>query len=203
MVTPRAHPLLATTAAALLLAACAPEDLEDLEASLPEAEEQSAAPAGDTDLAEQISDLEVAPEEQESSYEREMFGDYDRDQALADNQNDYPTCEGYYSRYDDVCHASADDVDIDEVVARAEAWRSGAHAWDDTTLDQFGGDPANLVVMTSSVNQHEKSDNGPTAWTPQARECEYVEQWVTVKLDYELTADQDEAEELEDMAANC
>ncbi|MBB4931831.1 hypothetical protein F4561_002651 [Lipingzhangella halophila] len=170
-------------------------------------QEQENVPEGDGggNLGESIDQLDVAPETDEDSYDRDAFGDYDRDAQLSQNQSEFDDCDGYYSRYDDVCHTSADDVDvdIDETVARAEAWRSGAHSWGETELDAFGGDPANLSVMTSSVNRHEKSDNDPTAWTPQTRECEYAEQWVTVKLDYELTADQAEVDALEAMAAGC
>lgn len=167
----------------------------------------TAQPAADTtsgsDLAANISRLTTAPEQQEDTYDRDAFGEYDRDAALDRNQAEYGHCDGYYSRYDDTCHTSADDVDIDETVARAEAWRSGAHAWGDAKLDAFGADVDNLSVMTSSVNRYDKSDADPADWRPATDTCAYAETWVAVKAEYGLSADRDEVAALEEMAAAC
>lgn len=174
----------------------------------------TAAPAvaQETSLGEQVANLRVAAESHGSSYNRDAFGDYDRDAILARNDEAFPNCEGYYSRYDAICYPFADydskeqaddEVDVDERVARAEAWRSGAWDWDQATLDQFGGDPGNLALMTSALNRGAKSDNDPTEWTPEHRLCGYVSKYVATKVEYDLAVDQAEKDALLGLAQSC
>lgn len=153
-------------------------------------------------LTEQVSNLPVAAEHT-SGYDRDVFGDYNRDAVLDRNQEAFPDCDGYYSRYDAECYSSDDEVDVDERIARAEAWRSGAYQWGEAKLDRFGGDMANLALMTSSLNRGAKSGNDVASWTPENRLCGYVTKYVSVKSEYGLAVDQDEKDALQRLAQNC
>lgn len=161
----------------------------------------TASPEGPA--AELLAELPVAPEAR-AGYERDRFGDYDRPAALAANLNSYPTCDGYYSAADAVCHLTADAVQVDHVVPLAEAWDSGASGWGPEQLDQFAGDARNLWLMTSALNQA-KSDGDPAEWLPPAEgaRCDYVETWVSVKAWWGLSVDQAEHDALAAVLAGC
>ena len=60
---------------------------------------------------------------------------------------------GWLSIYDG--HASDDPttLEMDHVVALAEAWRSGAWAWDLETRRAFANDEAGLLIVSSWSNQ--------------------------------------------------
>lgn len=164
-------------------------------------------------LTEQVDSLEVAQEDR-SGYDRDAFGDYDRDALLEQNFNAFPSCDGYHSRYDNECYVvdedtskeeADDNVDVDHLVALAEAWDSGASEWSASQRDDFAGDMANLALMTSELNQQDKSDRDIAEWTPPhgPSVCRYVETYVGVKVEYELTVDGTEKSTLEDLAADC
>jgi hypothetical protein len=148
-------------------------------------------PGSTSTLTQKINDLTVAPHSHASTYDRDAFDEYDRAQVLATNFQAYPKCDGYYSQYDEKCYtiatygsrASADDqVDIDEAVSRAEAWRSGAWQWSKAKRDEFiTQNTTNLEVMTDSLNEGAKSDNPITAWQPQHHVLAYVTRVVYVK----------------------
>ncbi|KAB1943463.1 HNH endonuclease family protein [Brevibacterium linens] len=48
---------------------------------------------------------------------------------------------------------SANAVDIDHVVARSNAWQTGAFKFNEETLKEFGNDPLNLLAVSSSLNR--------------------------------------------------
>lgn len=151
-------------------------------------------------LLGEIAALPVA-DEHDAGYDRELFGDYDRERILDRNERRFP-CRGYYSRYDDQCHRSPDAVHADHAVALSEAWDSGAWQWDQSRRDEFAADPANLAVMTARLNIS-KSDADPAEWLPEHRRCAYVETWVKVKAKYELTIDDAERAALTSAAEGC
>src|SRR5690625_2259699 len=47
----------------------------------------------------------------------------------------------------------ASEVDIEHVVAVGQAWRNGAHTWDETTRQTFYQDQENLIAVSASENQ--------------------------------------------------
>lgn len=177
----------------------------------------SAAPiaaAQGTSLEEQINNLTVASESNADTYDRDAFGDYDRDAILARNFEAFPDCEGYFSFYDGECYALAefggskeaadDEVDIDHAVALQEAWTSGASQWSEAKLDRFGGYAANLAVMTDNLNQS-KGSQDVTGWIPprESTVCEFVQVVVDTKAEFGLSVDQDEKDRLLDLASGC
>lgn len=102
----------------------------------------------------------------------------------------------WYSAFDGVTTTNASSFDIDHLVPLAEAWRSGAHAWDSTTRRNFANDlgyEMSLIAVSASSNRS-KSDRDPAKWMPPASsfKCEYVYSWVQVKLRWSLSVDQSE-----------
>lgn len=163
--------------------------------SAAQAQDKTPEPEWSCELVDQ---LDVATE-QRDGYDRDLFGDYDRDALLAESLDEHGD---YYSVWDDTHYADASDVDVDHTVALAEAWDSGAHSWDEATRDQFAGDPANLTLLTLSVNRGPKSDGDFVEWVPSVSELldEYLLAYVNVKATYNLSVDETEREELLDAA---
>lgn len=155
----------------------------------------------DEELDQAIESLGVAPENHDG-YDRDLFGEYDRDAILARNKAEFPECDNYYSRYDDKCYESDTAVEIDHRVALAEAWESGAYDWSASQLDAFGTDEDNLAVMTGSLNSSKQSDDA-AEYLPEVDTCHYVEAYVSTKVDYSLSVDEVEKEALLNASADC
>ncbi|WP_436792622.1 GmrSD restriction endonuclease domain-containing protein [Actinospongicola halichondriae] len=116
---------------------------------------------------------------------------------------------GWYSIYDGYSTPDETELEIDHVVALAEAWRSGAHAWSTSTRIEFANDidlSQALVAVTAATNRS-KSDHDPATWQPPSSQawCEYADAWITVKLKWDLSADPAEVDALRNMLAsqNC
>ena len=82
---------------------------------------------------------------------------------------------------------SSNTVDIDHVVARSNAWQTGAFKFDEETLKEFGNDPLNLLAVSSSLNR-QKGDGDAATWLPpnKSYRCEYVARQIAVKHKYDL-----------------
>ncbi|MEW1975839.1 cell wall-binding repeat-containing protein [Microbacterium profundi] len=102
----------------------------------------------------------------------------------------------WVSPYDGFSTTLTTEIQIDHVVALAEAWRSGAWAWTDEQRSSFANDldvPYALATSSSTANQ-KKADKDPATWLPtnDAYTCEYVISWVLVKYRWSLTVDAQE-----------
>ncbi|MGH9039435.1 MAG: HNH endonuclease, partial [Acidimicrobiia bacterium] len=66
------------------------------------------------------------------------------------------------------------------------------------------GEAASLVAVTTPANRT-KNDRDPAQWRPPRPEawCGFARDWVTVKLRWDLTADEAEAGALREMLATC
>jgi hypothetical protein len=168
----------------------------------------------------------VAAEGARSGYDRNLFGnwtdaDHDRcdtreevlqAQSTTPPQTDYSgtACKviagDWVSLYDGAVLSDRTDVQIDHVVALAEAWDSGASAWDDARRHDFANDLAHpeLLAVSASTNQA-KSDRDPAEWSPPraAAQCAFASDWVAVKVAWTLTADPAEVSALRRMLATC
>ncbi|WP_345605652.1 HNH endonuclease family protein [Pseudonocardia adelaidensis] len=82
---------------------------------------------------------------------------------------------------------TSDDVQIDHVVALANAWQTGAQQLDGEARERFANDPLNLMAAEGEVNQ-QKGDGDAATWLPPARgfRCAYVARQVAVKAKYRL-----------------
>nr|WP_245530275.1 HNH endonuclease family protein [Cellulomonas flavigena] len=79
------------------------------------------------------------------------------------------------------------EVQIDHVVALADAWQKGAHRWSRTKRAQFANDPANLLAVDGSTNQSKGAGDAAT-WLPPNKgyRCAYALRQATVKAAYGL-----------------
>lgn len=78
-------------------------------------------------------------------------------------------------------------VQIDHVVALADAWQKGAQQLTGGTREELANDPLNLLAVSGPTNQA-KSDGDAATWLPPNTtfRCAYVARQVAVKAKYHL-----------------
>lgn len=83
--------------------------------------------------------------------------------------------------------ASSAPVQIDHVVALADAWVKGAAGWPQAKRTAFANDTLNLVAVSAAVNESKGSGDAAT-WLPPAKayRCSYVARQIAVKARYQL-----------------
>lgn len=98
----------------------------------------------------------------------------------------------------------SEEVQIDHVVALAEAWRSGAWAWNDNQRLQFANDPLNLLAVSGEAND-DKASADAAGWLPPNKDfrCDYVARQVIVKQKYALTVDSRELKVISQLLDGC
>ena len=97
----------------------------------------------------------------------------------------------WVSAYDGKAITNASQLDVDHLVPLAEAWRSGAWKWTAAKRQAFANDLDNseaLIAVTLTTNRS-KGDKDPTLWTPAKSYCEYLNSWIKIKSQYNLTVD--------------
>lgn len=159
-----------------------------------------------------LAGLAIA-DEHLAGYDRDLFehwSDFDHDRCNtrcevleAERRPDV----GWVSIYDGFVTNDPTQLEVDHVVALAEAWRSGAWAWDNARREAFANDldePDALIAVSSSSNQS-KADKDPAEWRPPARGswCQWAKGWLRVKVKWGLSADQREADALRSILAEC
>ncbi|WP_338403803.1 HNH endonuclease family protein [Cellulosimicrobium arenosum] len=95
-------------------------------------------------------------------------------------------------------------VQIDHVVALADAWQKGAQQWDEDLRAAFANDPLNLLAVDGPTNSAKGAGDTAT-WLPPdtGYRCEYVARQVGVKLEYELWVTRAEADAMEKVLGSC
>lgn len=95
-------------------------------------------------------------------------------------------------------------IDIDHIIARSNAWQTGAAKFDEDTLKEFGNDPLNLLAVSSSLNR-QKGDGDAATWLPPAKSyrCEYVSRQIAIKHKYELWVVKAEKAAMERVLGAC
>ena len=192
--------------------------------------DSEAAPVDDPEtdavarLIEVIDLLAVADEPERRGYDRDLFEHWlDIDQSGCTARQDvllahaiglaqrdpFDPCfiveADWYLPYDGGRHSGQPgDVDIDHVVALAEAWDSGAAEWSRTRRRQFANDPLNLLVSDPEVNRA-KADLDVADWRPAQRSswCLTTTMIALTKLRYDLSIDPAESRSLREMARSC
>ncbi|MFF2374899.1 HNH endonuclease family protein [Streptomyces xiamenensis] len=174
-------------------------------------------------LSEAIASLLVESEDR-TGYARSAFrhwvdenadGCDTRREVLLEEAVIAPTVSGtctltggqWFSWYDNVVVDGVSGLDIDHMVPLAEAWDSGAAAWDAKRRERYAndlGDPRALLAVTAKTNRS-KGDRDPVDWMPPAADasCRYVADWTAVKIRWQLSVDPAEAEALSGTAAGC
>ncbi len=165
-----------------------------------------------------IDDLPVAAEAR-GGYARARFNHWvDADGDCQDTRDEVLATESlvpvsgcdvrrgrWLSYYDGVTTLNSSGFDVDHLVPLAEAWDSGARGWNAQTRQRYANDlrdPRTLVAVTASSNRS-KSDRDPAEWMPALGTCQYVRQWVAVKIRWRLTVDRTEKRALHLVAQGC
>ncbi|GII89926.1 HNH endonuclease family protein [Sinosporangium siamense] len=99
---------------------------------------------------------------------------------------------------------SSMDVQIDHVVALADAWQKGAHRWNEDKRREFANDPLNLQAVDGPLNGQKGAADAAT-WLPPHKpyRCAYVARQVAVKAKYELWVTSAEKEAIERVLVKC
>lgn len=169
--------------------------------------------------------LRVAPEGPRKGYQRELFTHWvDADRNGCDTREEVLKAESrsmaqvdpygckvlagdWYSLYDGLTFTDPAELEIDHVVALAEAWDSGAAGWDAGRRQAFANDLDHQQALraVSISSNRSKSDLDPGQWKPtrDAAWCEYANDWVAVKKAWDLSADQNEVDDLRVMLRTC
>jgi len=183
----------------------------------------TSAPASPRRASVALKSLPVRAESR-AGYQRTLFNHWrDADGDSCDTREEVlirqsqvsaqvgPGCRVYSGRwtsvYDAVVVTDPSTLDIDHVVALAEAWDSGASRWSFTTRQAFANDltfTGSLIAVTASSNRS-KSDRDPAEWLPgnSAYRCTYVTTWIAVKYRWSLSIDTTEKNALQRQVTAC
>ncbi|MGO3796871.1 MAG: HNH endonuclease family protein [Pauljensenia sp.] len=95
-------------------------------------------------------------------------------------------------------------VQIDHVVALADAWRSGAWQWQLGARQEFANDPLNLLAVDGAANQ-EKEAGRADQWLPPDADfrCPYVARQIAVKAAWGLSVTDSERDAMADVLRDC
>ncbi|RBQ14773.1 deoxyribonuclease [Spongiactinospora rosea] len=96
------------------------------------------------------------------------------------------------------------EVQIDHVVALADAWQKGAARWDEAKRRQLANDPLNLLAVDGPLNSQKGAGDAAT-WLPPRRayRCDYVARQIDVKVKYDLWVTQAEKDAMGDTLSGC
>lgn len=166
----------------------------------------------------ELASLVIAPEGSRDGYDRSRFRHWiDSDADGCDTRCEVLVRQrttalpglaggGWLSTYDGYSTDDPSELDVDHVVALAEAWDSGAAAWNAARREAFANDlgSGQLIAVTAATNRS-KSDRDPAEWQPPNRNawCEWGAAWIGVKAKWELTADQAEVSALNNIMRGC
>ncbi|MCM3594961.1 HNH endonuclease family protein [Metabacillus idriensis] len=167
----------------------------------------------------QLNALTVKTEGSMTGYSRDKFPHWisqgngcDTRQVVLQRDADYysgscPVTSGkWYSYYDGVTLYNPSDLDIDHVVALAEAWRSGASSWTTDKREDFANDLSGtqLIAVSASTNRS-KGDQDPSTWQPprSGAACGYSKWWISTKYKWSLSLQSSEKTALQSMLNSC
>jgi len=184
----------------------------------------TAAPtSGAGNLAELLAMVPTAPE-QRAGYDRSLFVHWiDADGDGCDTRREVLIAESlttvtigascaisggsWLSLYDELSFTDPSGLDIDHVVALAEAWDSGAYGWSADRRKRFANDldvTWSLIAVSASSNRS-KSDQDPSDWLPPSSTdlCAYLGDWLAVKVRWSLSVDAGERSAIASELAAC
>ncbi len=95
-------------------------------------------------------------------------------------------------------------VQIDHVVALADAWQSGAQQWNADTRRGYANDPLVLLAADGHLNQQKGASNA-ASWLPPNRtfRCPYVARQVAIKAKYHLWVTAPERDAIARVLSTC
>jgi len=157
-----------------------------------------------------LESIPVQPEDPRAGYDRSLFKHWDD----VDHDGCDTRCEvlaaqrrpdgSWLSEWDGYTTNDPSELDIDHVVALAEAWDSGADRWTAAQRDDFADYQPNLLAVTASANTR-KGDRDAAEWFPSRAEadCLWASTVVRVKAQWSLTVDQAEHDALVNLLHTC
>lgn len=172
--------------------------------------------------SDQLSSLRVEPEHR-GGYKRSLFPHWStlsngcsvREQVLILESliNATVSSKGcrvisgeWFSTYDNTRFYDPSYIEIDHVVALAEAWDSGAWSWTTAKRRAFANDLTNTASLraVSGVSNQVKSASDPSQWLPVAEfRCAYVSEWVSIKARWGLSVDVRERDAIKAALRTC
>jgi hypothetical protein len=167
---------------------------------------------------ETVSDHMFAGDKEAAKYDRSRFGGWldadgdcldTRDEILAmassaEVEFDESGCRvigGYWvDVYSGAPISDPSSIDIDHLVSLRHAWEGGASSWSDEEMASFANDFENLIITSSSLNRSKKNSS-PLEWLPPNDEfqCDFVERFIIVSGEYEITMPPDEEGGLQEL----
>jgi hypothetical protein len=95
-------------------------------------------------------------------------------------------------------------IEIDHVVALADAWYKGARSWDAQRRLDFANDPRNLLAVSPKAN-FDKAFRDAASWLPpnEAFRCDFVARQIEVKSAYGLWLSAKEKKAMESVLSRC
>jgi hypothetical protein len=95
-------------------------------------------------------------------------------------------------------------IEIDHVVALADAWYKGARAWEPQRRLDFANDPRNLLAVSPKAN-FDKAFRDAASWLPPnaAFRCDFVARQVEVKAAYGLWVSDKEKKAMTAVLSRC
>ena len=130
---------------------------------------------------------------------------YDGDHYAYDSDADITishTMGGIYGPYENSCFDSYRDVQVEHIVSRNEAHKSGMCERDIVERYKLGNDLLNLTLASGSVNRF-KSNKDPGEWEPDHNKCWYVYRVIEVKRKYDMSIDERERDAMKRILADC
>ncbi|KSU77978.1 HNH endonuclease family protein [Pseudarthrobacter enclensis] len=99
---------------------------------------------------------------------------------------------------------SSAEVQIDHVVALADAWQKGAQGLTPRQRENLANDPLNLIASDGPANQQKGAGDAAT-WLPKnkAIRCHYVARQVSVKVAYGLWVTEAERDAIKRVLGSC
>jgi 5-methylcytosine-specific restriction endonuclease McrA len=93
------------------------------------------------------------------------------------------------------------ELEIDHVIPLKETYISGAHGWNADHREDFANDLGHsqaLIAVLAGSNSS-KGSRDPASWLPPSRSywCQYLSDWIAIKLRSDLTMDADEKAAIE------
>lgn len=99
---------------------------------------------------------------------------------------------------------SSMEVQIDHVVALADAWQTGAFKLSEEKRSELANDPLNLLAVKGRLNS-QKSDGDAATWLPPLKSyrCKYIARQIAVKVKYGLWVKPAEKTAMQNILRKC
>lgn len=127
-----------------------------------------------------------------------------RQEVLLEESLEPPTLSGkckieggvWHCLYSDTWVNNPKLLDIDHIVPLSHAYKMGGDKWDFEKRKAYANDlsfPGHLIAVSKYENRS-KGNKAPNEWMPLNEEywCEYLENWITVKNNWDLEYSKDE-----------